>query len=167
MTNARTLGDLPPNPTAVNLSGGVVGSIPYQSLAGQTSMLAPGTTNQILTSAGGTAPVWAYSTVKQNPQNGNYTLAATDSSGNVYSKNAGAQTLTIPTNASVPIPVDSAFTVTNNGTTAITISSTGVTVYKAGTSAAWASGGTIAVRGMATFLKVETDVWFVSGAGLS
>ena len=65
------------------------------------------------------------------------------------------------------IPVGTAITVVNNGTTAITFTTTGVTVYKAGTSAAWASGGTVAVRGMVTWLKVDTNTWFVSGAGLS
>ena len=55
----------------------------------------------------------------------------------------------------------------NNGTTAITVTTTGLTVYKAGTPTAWATGNTLGVRGMATLLKVGTDTWFISGAGLS
>jgi hypothetical protein len=103
----------------------------------------------------------------QNAQNGAYTLALADMGDHVYSVNSGAQTITIPTNASVAFPIGSAITIVNNGTTAITFTTTSLTVYKAGTSAAWASGGTLAVRGLVTWLKVGTDTWFVSGAGLS
>lgn len=105
--------------------------------------------------------------IPQNIQSGAYTLALTDTGKSVYSTNAGAQTITIPTNASVAFVIGDAITIINNGTTAITFTTTSLTVYKAGTSAAWASGGTLAIRGMATFIKVATDTWFVSGSGLS
>lgn len=114
-----------------------------------------------------TASTIGYKGVPQNAQSGAYPFALTDAGGHVYSTNSGAQTITVPTNATTPIPVGTAVTVVNNGTTAITFTTTGTTVYKAGTSAAWASGGTLGVRGMATWLKVATDTWFVSGAGLS
>ena len=46
--------------TATNLAAGAGGSIPYQSSAGTTVMLANGTAGQVLTSAGGTAaPTWS------------------------------------------------------------------------------------------------------------
>jgi hypothetical protein len=111
--------------------------------------------------------VIGYREVPQNTQSGNYTPALTDAGKHIYSANAGAQTLTLPTNATVAFPVGTAITIVNNGTTAITFTTTGTTVYKAGTSAAWASGGTLAVRGMVSVLKVATDTWFISGAGLS
>lgn len=45
--------------TATNLAGGSGGTIPYQSAAGTTAMLANGTAGQVLTSAGTTlAPTW-------------------------------------------------------------------------------------------------------------
>ena len=44
--------------TATNLAGGSNGTIPYQSAAGATAMLAVGTAGQILTSNGVGAPVW-------------------------------------------------------------------------------------------------------------
>lgn len=108
-----------------------------------------------------------YRNVPQNTQSGAYTFALADEGKHVYSANAGAQTVTLPTNASVALPVGAAITLINNGTTAIKLTTTGTTVYKAGTSAAWASGGTLGVRGMCTFIKVATNTWFVSGAGLS
>lgn len=45
--------------TATNLAGGSGGTVPYQSAAGTTAMLANGTAGQVLTSAGTTAaPTW-------------------------------------------------------------------------------------------------------------
>lgn len=108
-----------------------------------------------------------YRGLPQNAQSGAYTFALPDAGKHIYSTNTGAQAITVPTNASVAIPVGTAISVVNNGTTAISFTTTGTTVYKAGTSTAWASGGTLAVRGMATWLKVATDTWFVSGSGLS
>lgn len=45
--------------TATNLAGGGAGQIPYQSASGTTAMLAAGTSGQVLTSAGSSAPTWA------------------------------------------------------------------------------------------------------------
>jgi hypothetical protein len=111
--------------------------------------------------------VIGYREVPSNNQTTSYTFALTDAGKHVYGTNAGAQTITLPTNGSVAFPVGTAITLVNNGTTAITFTTTSTVVYKAGTSAAWASGGTLAIRGMCTFLKVATDTWFVSGSGLS
>ncbi|HRS18098.1 MAG TPA: tail fiber domain-containing protein [Bacteroidales bacterium] len=46
--------------TATNIAGGVGGSIPYQTAANTTALLANGTVGQVLTSAGGTnPPTWS------------------------------------------------------------------------------------------------------------
>lgn len=111
--------------------------------------------------------VYARLNILQKTENGNYTLVLTDNSKHIYSANSGAQEITIPTNAAVPFPLGATITVVNNGTTDIDITTTSLVVYKAGTATAWPSGGVIGVRGMATFLKVDTDTWFVIGAGLS
>jgi hypothetical protein len=45
--------------TTTNIAGGSGGSVPYQTAAGATSLLANGTNGQVLTSSGGTAaPTW-------------------------------------------------------------------------------------------------------------
>jgi hypothetical protein len=108
-----------------------------------------------------------YRGVPQNAQSGAYAFGLPDAGKHIYSTNTGAQIITVPTNATTPIPVGTAISVVNNGTTAITFATTGTTVYKAGVSLAWASGGTLAVRGMANWLKVAANTWFVSGSGLS
>lgn len=44
--------------TSANLAGGSAGTLPYQSAANTTAMLSAGTTGQVLTSAGASAPTW-------------------------------------------------------------------------------------------------------------
>jgi len=55
-----TVGNATAATTATNLAGGLGGSVPYQSAAGTTAMLANGTAGQVLQSNGTTvAPSWA------------------------------------------------------------------------------------------------------------
>lgn len=103
--------------------------------------------------------------VTQNSQSAAYTLALSDIGKHVYSANTGAQTVTIPTNASVAFPVGAAVSLVNNGTTAITVSTTGITLKQAGTTNT--GNRTLGVNGLATLLKVGTDTWFITGAGLT
>jgi hypothetical protein len=103
--------------------------------------------------------------VAQNTQTSNYTLALTDIGGHIYATNAGAQTITIPTNATIAFPLGAAISIINSGTTVITISATGVTLKQAGTTNT--GNRTLALNGLATLIKVATDTWFISGAGLT
>jgi len=52
--------------TATNLAGGSNGTIPYQSAAGATAMLAVGTAGQYLVSNGASAPTWQTLVVSDN-----------------------------------------------------------------------------------------------------
>jgi hypothetical protein len=79
--------------TATNLAGGSLGTIPYQSGAGATTMSAVGTAGQVLTSNGAAAPTWttpttgtvtsvglslpAFITVTNSPVTGSGTLTGT------------------------------------------------------------------------------------------
>ena len=116
-------------------------------------------------SDGTTAFAIGYRDIPQNIQSSNYTLVLIDGGKHIYSTNSGAQSITIPTNASVAFPIGTAFTIVNNGTTSITIVTTSLTVYQAGTTNT--GNRTVATKGVATCLKVATDTWFVSGAGVS
>lgn len=107
-----------------------------------------------------------YLGVPQNTQGAGYTLALEDAGKHIY-YTGGATTFTVPTNASVSFPIGTAISVINNGSGAITFSTSSLVVYKAGTSTAWASGSTLAIRGLATLIKVAENTWFISGAGLS
>ncbi|HOS83792.1 MAG TPA: tail fiber domain-containing protein, partial [Bacteroidales bacterium] len=64
VTSTSFTGDLTGNATsattASNIAGGAGGSIPYQTAANTTALLANGTAGQVLTSSGGTnAPTWS------------------------------------------------------------------------------------------------------------
>jgi flagellar basal body rod protein FlgF len=85
----------------------------------------------------------------------------------IYSKNTGAQTITIPTNATIAFAIDDTLiAIVNNGTTAITIAPAGgVTLNRAGTTQT--GNRTLAAKGIALLQPVENDVWFVDGSGLS
>lgn len=75
--------------TATNLAGGGAGYIPYQSGAGATSFLSAGTTGQVLTSNGTSAPTWstptAYATVTDDTTTNatRYPLFANQTTGNL------------------------------------------------------------------------------------
>jgi len=75
--------------TATNLAGGIASQIPYQTGAGATSFVANGTSGQVLTSNGTSAPSWttptAYATVTDDTTTNatRYPLFANQTSGNL------------------------------------------------------------------------------------
>ncbi len=71
--------------TATNIAGGAGGSIPYQSAAGTTAMLANGSLSQVLTSAGGTSAPTFTALPTAAPELLNLGLSTAQSSGMVVS----------------------------------------------------------------------------------
>ena len=75
--------------TATNLAGGAAGQVPYQSGAGATAFTATGTSGQVLTSNGTSAPTWttptAYATVTDDTTTNatRYPLFANVTTGNL------------------------------------------------------------------------------------
>lgn len=92
-----------------------------------------------------------------------YTLELTDSSKHIYYTGA-ANVITIPLNSSVAFPIGTVISIVNNGSGALTISSSGI-VYLAGTSLT--GSRIISTKGIASLMKVDTDTWFISGVGIS
>jgi len=131
------------------------------TMTGDLALTSPSTVKD----SGGTDHVIGYRGLPQNAQNGAYTLALADDGGHIYSANTGAQAIAVPTNASVAFPVGTAVVIVNNGTTALTVTASGVTLKRAGTTDTGTR--TLAVAGMATLLKVATNTWFISGAGIT
>jgi hypothetical protein len=93
--------------TATNLAGGSAGTIPYQSAAGTTAMLAAGTAGFLLQANGAAAPTWVTAPVANN---GTLTLAVSGT-GLTGSATFTANQATTST-----------FTVTSNATSANTVS---------------------------------------------
>ena len=98
------------------------------------------------------------------PQSTNTTVAASDSGKHIYITGGSTATLTVNTNATTPIDIGTTILVVNNNSGNLTISGAGVTFQLAN----GATGNrTVATKGMATLLKVDTDTWYVSGAGVT
>jgi len=88
------------------------------------------------------------------------TLATTDGGKHYF----GSGTLTIPTNAAVPLPIGTTILVVASAATTIS-QSAGVTLRLAGTSTT--GSRTLAIHGMATIIKVGTNTWYINGTGLT
>ena len=98
------------------------------------------------------------------PQSTNTTVAASDAGKHIYITGGSTATLTVNTNATTPIDTGTTILVVNNNSGNLTISGAGVTFQLAN----GATGNrTVATKGMATLLKVDTDTWYVSGAGVT
>jgi hypothetical protein len=125
------------------------------------------TSGSTVKDSGGTAYSIGFKGMPLNAQNGDYTLALSDQGKRIYSKNTGAQQITIPTNASAAFPIDdTVIVIVNNGSTALTVHpGSGVTLIWAGTSST--GDRTLATKGQATLHKLETNVWMITGAGLT
>jgi hypothetical protein len=94
-----------------------------------------------------------------NAQTGTtYTLVLTDVAKVVSLTNAGAITLTVPTNASVAFPTGTQILLYQGGAGQVTISGAGVTLRSQGTKLK--TNGQYSIAGL---LKVGTDEWVVFG----
>ena len=98
------------------------------------------------------------------PQSTNTTVAASDAGKHIYFTGGSTATLTVNTNATTAIDVGTVILVVNNNSGNLTISGAGVTFQLANGST---GNRTVATKGMATMLKVATDTWYVSGAGVT
>jgi hypothetical protein len=133
--------------------------------SGTPQRLAIGTTGQQLTVVAG-APAWASNQPPVNAQTGTtYTLALTDAPqaadcmGRVTMNNASANTLTVPTHASVAFPTNTTIAVTQLGAGQTTIAAAGgVTINNPG------GALTCRARYSTVVLMYEgSDVWTLGG----
>lgn len=96
---------------------------------------------------------------------GSTTLGANDGGKHYYYLQPNNITLTVPLNSSVSLPVGTAITVINQATGTITINpALGVALFLAGNNSS--SSRSLVSFGMATLIKVQTDIWFINGTGL-
>jgi hypothetical protein len=155
------------NVTPVTSGGTGVGTLPANAVilgngTDAVQTVAPSTSGNILTSNGttwvsGAAPSSAVQ-YPQNAQNGSYTLVLGDAGKHIYSANTGAQTITIPTNASVAFPIGTVITIVNEGTNRIVLSVSGVTIKPNGSNNAL-SVPAIAPSQSVQLLKTGTNNW--------
>jgi hypothetical protein len=88
------------------------------------------------------------------------TLTGQDGGKHYY----GSGTITIPTNASVPLAIGTAILVIASSGTTISPAG-GVSLFVAGTGATGAR--TLAQYGQASLIKVASDTWYISGTGIT
>ena len=107
-----------------------------------------------------------YREVPQKTASANYTFVNDDRSKHVYYTGSTA-TITVPTDdvtTGGAFPIGALLTVIHNGSANITIGGS-PTIYLAGNTTA-TGNRTLTVRGMASLIKVASNTWFISGAGL-
>ena len=103
---------------ASNISGGLAGSIPYQTGSG-TSFTAVGTSGSILQSNGASTPTWVpLSTLGVSGLSAGTGLSTSGTTGNVTITNTGVTGLTPSTGISVS-NITGSITITNTGVTSI------------------------------------------------
>lgn len=120
------------------------------------------TNKKIQVGDGSNALDYASSTLVTNAQTASYTLVLADKDKLVEISNASANTVTIPTNASVAYPTGTQINIlqtgagqtTISGTSGVTVNSTGATTASPKLRAQWSS---------ATAIKRGTDSWVVVG----
>jgi hypothetical protein len=92
------------------------------------------------------------------PRSTNTTLALSDAGKHIYT----ASNITIPANSSAAFPVGTTIVIANSsGSATLTISITTDTLYQAGTTNTGTR--TLAIRGIATLVKVTSTSWYISG----
>jgi hypothetical protein len=130
---------------------------------GGTGLTSPGTAGNVLTSNGSawvsSAPAGGSVAYPQNIQSGNYTLVLADAGKHIYSANTGAQTITIPTNASVPFGIGAVITFVNMGSAVITLGVSGLQVYSNNGSRAANTAPSVAVGETVQLVKTATNSW--------
>jgi len=104
-----------------------------------------------------------------NPMSASYTLTISDSGEHLYMvPSSSALTVNIPPNSSVPFPIGTAIvTVLDAAFKSNVVPQTGVTLRLAGNTAGSNVSRTLSEYSMASLIKVGTDVWYISGAGVT
>ena len=107
-----------------------------------------------------------YRDIPQLSLSANATIGLTDAGKHYYSTSASNLTLTIANNSTAAFNTGASINIINAGIGNITVAQgTGVTLYISGNSTA--GNRTISSFGMATIIKVATDTWFITGAGVN
>jgi hypothetical protein len=94
---------------------------------------------------------------------GAYTVQASDAGDHIYALTS--RTITIPSNASLALPVGTTIVFIAGAGATMTIAITTNTLRLVGTGTTGTR--TLAPHGMATAVKVEPTLWYISGNGLT
>ena len=112
------------------------------------------------------ADAFGYKGIPQNQQTSAYTLVMSDNGKHIYATAANFA-ITIPANSTTAFPIGAAITIVVEDQLHTIAPAAGVTLVLAGTGAATTGTRTLAQGAVATILKVGTDRWYISGAGVT
>lgn len=93
-----------------------------------------------------------------------YGLTSADAGKHIYMTATG-QTVTIPANSAIPLPIGTTITVVNAAAVSTSIAITSDIMYLSGVGTTGTR--TLAAFGMAVLLKVTATSWIASGNGLT
>jgi hypothetical protein len=145
----------------INTIGAVTsGSLPAANISGGTL------SSTVLPSSGtiSSASNIGYMGMPQNLNPSSYTISATDNGKHIYYTTTG-QTLTIPANGTLALPIGFSVAVINAAAVTTSIAITTDIMYLAGTGTTGTR--TLAPYGVATIIKITATSWMISGNGLT
>jgi hypothetical protein len=145
-----TNGNLIANGNLVVTTGNIIGNI----------------SNGIVTSVANSAASFGYLGVPQNAQSASYTVQLSDVGKQIYMTTAST-TVTIPANATLPLPIGSMIVVTTGpSASSVSVAVTTDTMYWMGTSGT-SGTRTLAAYSTCSLIKVASTTWYISGIGLT
>lgn len=110
--------------------------------------------------------ITGYMGLPQNAQNGNYGIVLADAGKQIYHPTGqAAATYTIPANSNVAFTTGSAITIINGSANNVTVAITTDTMYLSSNGAT--GSRTLAQWGVATAVKITSNVWVISGSNLT
>jgi hypothetical protein len=110
--------------------------------------------------------ITGYMGIPQNSQNGNYDVVLGDAGKHIYHPTGQAvATYTIPANSNVGFTTGTAITIVNGSANNVTVAITSDTMYLASNGAT--GSRTILQWGMATAVKVTSNIWVISGSNIT
>ena len=108
-----------------------------------------------------------YMGTPQGTNPGSFTLSYAENGKQLYYTTTG-QTVTIPANASVPLPLGFTCVIANASGVTTTIAITTDNLYIAGLGTGGAGlSRTLASFGLATLTKVASNIWYITGTGVA
>jgi hypothetical protein len=109
----------------------------------------------------------AAQTIPQNARSTDYTLQLSDAGKHIYYTQATANTLYIPTFATVPFANGSTVMIVSQTTSSANVivsPNTGVSLFLAGNTTS--ASRNVTTYGMATLIQVAANTWFINGTGV-
>jgi hypothetical protein len=110
--------------------------------------------------------ITGYMGIPQNSQNGNYNIVLGDAGKHIYHPTGqAAATYTIPANSNVGFTTGTAITIVNGSANNVTVAITTDTMYLSSNGAT--GSRTISQWGVATAVKLTSNVWVISGSNIT